>query len=171
MRKIDTLLNEYGESHQNKTNKLIHWICVPAIFFSIVGLVWSIPLGPLKSIVLGFLHASIEGFQYVNWATITLCFILIYYIYLSIKLTFGMAVFSIGCLYLCNLLEKLILSKTINIELWVISLFIFVIAWIFQFIGHKIEGKKPSFLKDLQFLMIGPAWLMHFIYKILNIKY
>ena len=164
MRKIDQLLNEYGESHQNKTNKLIHWICVPAIFFSIVGLVWSIPLGPLSSV-------KIAKHQYINWATITLCIVFIYYIYLSIKLTFGMVVFSIGCLYLSNILENLILSNTINIELWIISLFIFVIAWIFQFIGHKIEGKKPSFFKDLQFLLIGPAWLMHFIYKKLNIQY
>jgi uncharacterized membrane protein YGL010W len=171
VKKIDSLLNEYGESHKNKTNKLIHWICVPAIFFSIVGLVWSIPLGPLKSIRLAFILASIEEFQYVNWATITLCLIFIYYIYLSIRLTFGMIFFSIGCLYLCKSIENLILSKFINIELWVISLFIFVIAWIFQFIGHKIEGKKPSFLKDIQFLLIGPAWLMHFIYKKLNIKY
>ena len=48
---------------------------------------------------------------------------------------------------------------------------IFVIAWIGQFIGHKIEGKKPSFLEDLQFLMVGPAWLLSFIYKKVGIKY
>jgi uncharacterized membrane protein YGL010W len=52
-----------------------------------------------------------------------------------------------------------------------ISLGVFVLAWIVQFYGHKIEGKKPSFLKDVQFLMIGPAWLMHFIYKKIGISY
>ena len=54
---------------------------------------------------------------------------------------------------------------------WIIYLSIFVITWIFQFIGHKIEGKKPSFLKDLQFLLIGPIWLLHFILKKIGIPY
>ena len=76
MKKIDLLLNEYGESHQNKTNKLIHWLCVPAIFYSIVGLVWEIPLGPLADI-------KYNGFQYLNWASLTLCLVFIYYLTLS----------------------------------------------------------------------------------------
>ena len=55
--------------------------------------------------------------------------------------------------------------------LWLFSLFVFVVAWIGQFVGHKIEGKKPSFFEDLQFLLIGPAWLMHFLYKKAGISY
>ena len=164
MKKIDLLLNEYGESHQNKTNKLIHWLCVPAIFYSIVGLVWEIPLGPLADI-------KYNGFQYLNWASLTLCLVFIYYLTLSPIITLGMIVFSIGCLYLTNITENLILEGTIGIDLWAISLMIFALAWIFQFVGHKIEGKKPSFFKDVQFLLIGPAWLMHFVYKKLNISY
>ena len=54
---------------------------------------------------------------------------------------------------------------------WIIYLSIFVITWIFQFIGHKIEGKKPSFLKDLQFLLVRPIWLLHFILKKIGIPY
>ena len=164
MKKIDLLLNEYGESHQNKTNKLIHWLCVPAIFYSIVGLVWEIPLGPLADI-------KYNGFQYLNWASLSLCLVFIYYLTLSPIITLGMIVFSIGCLYLTNITENLILEGTIGIDLWAISLIIFALAWIFQFVGHKIEGKKPSFFKDVQFLLIGPAWLMHFVYKKLNISY
>ncbi|MEQ8807952.1 MAG: DUF962 domain-containing protein, partial [Imperialibacter sp.] len=76
MRKIDALLSEYGESHQNATNKTIHWICVPLIFFSIVGLIWSIPSG--------FLQNFISDNPYVNWATLLLAITLIYYITLSI---------------------------------------------------------------------------------------
>jgi uncharacterized membrane protein YGL010W len=40
-----------------------------------------------------------------------------------------------------------------------------------QFIGHKIEGKKPSFFKDILFLLIGPLWLLSFIYKKVGISY
>ena len=164
MRKIEKLIKEYGESHQNKTNKLIHWFCVPAIFFSIIVLVWCIPLGPLEFV-------RINDFKYINWATLSIIFVFIYYLLLSPRLTFGMFVFSVGCLYLTNLIENIILNGNLKVSLWIIALGIFALSWIVQFLGHKIEGKKPSFLKDIQFLLIGPAWLMHFIYEKLNIKY
>lgn len=159
MRKIDALLHEYGLSHQNETNKTIHWICVPAIFFSIVGLVFSIPSGQLQSL-LPFLG------NFANWATLVLIVVLFYYVSLSPPLALGMLFFSAICLALANLIH--LISQ---LPLWAVSIFIFVVAWVFQFYGHKIEGKKPSFLKDLQFLMIGPAWLMHFIYKKLGLAY
>ena len=158
MRKIDALLAEYGESHQNQTNKNIHWICVPLIFFSVVGLIASIPAGIVQN-VLG------EGNFYANWATITLIVATAYYVTLSIGLTIGMVVFGLLCLYICNLVYYS------GMQLWLVSIIVFVLAWIGQFYGHKIEGKKPSFLKDLQFLLIGPAWLMHFIYKKVGIPY
>ena len=164
MKKIDLLLEEYGSSHKNKTNKFIHWICVPAIFFSIVALIWSIPLGPLENL-------KIYNFQLINWATISLVLVVFYYIKLSPLLTIGMVLFSTICLYITNLLENLINSGKIEFQLWLIALTIFTVSWIIQFIGHEIEGKKPSFLKDVQFLLIGPAWLMHFIYKKINLSY
>lgn len=160
MRKVDQLLEEYGASHKNSTNKAIHWICVPLIFFSIVGLVWSIPHETLAQVL------GSQGNTFVNWATAAIAVVLIYYFTLSLPLMFGMAIFSLGCLYLANFLEQLNLAP-----LWAISIGIFVIAWIGQFYGHKVEGKKPSFIKDVQFLLIGPAWLMHFIYKKLGVPY
>jgi uncharacterized membrane protein YGL010W len=159
MRKINNLLSEYGESHQNPTNKLIHWICVPLIFFSLMGLIASIPSGVLSS-VFG------EGSMYANWAAVILALALIYYMTLSIPLTIGMLLFALACLFFINQLVLLNIAP-----LWLVSLGIFVAAWIGQFYGHKVEGKKPSFFKDVQFLMIGPAWLMHFIYKKIGIPY
>ncbi len=159
MRKIDQLLEEYGESHRNETNKLIHWICVPAIFFSVVGLVFSIPSGKLGD-MLPFLG------DFANWATLVLVLVLFYYLSLSTSLSLGMLLFAALCLALANFLQITFPGKLA----W-ISIGVFTIAWIFQFYGHKIEGKKPSFLKDLQFLLIGPAWLMHFIYKKIGLGY
>lgn len=159
MRKIDALLHEYGLSHQNSTNKLIHWFCVPLIVFSIVGLLFSIPPGPLP-VILPFLS------NFANWATVALVLVLVYYLGISVPLAMGMLFFSAICLAVANFLNLAFPGM-----LWMISLGIFVVAWIIQFIGHEVEGKKPSFLKDIQFLMIGPAWLMHFIYKKLGIGY
>ena len=159
MRKIDLLLNEYGESHQDVTNKTIHWICVPLIFLSVVGLIASIPSQAVQS-VLGW------GNPYANWAGVALVLVLLYYVTLSIPLTIGMALFGLLCLFVIQLIVRVNIAP-----LWMVSLAIFFVAWVGQFYGHKVEGKKPSFLKDIQFLLIGPAWLMHFIYKRLGIPY
>jgi uncharacterized membrane protein YGL010W len=159
MSKIDSLLSEYGESHQNATNKSIHWICVPLIFFSIVGLIASIPAAPLRSL-LG------QDSAFANWATVVLILITLYYFSLSVPLTVGMFLFALLCLVVVKFIARLDIAP-----LWLVCLVIFVMAWIGQFYGHKVEGKKPSFFKDVQFLLIGPAWLMHFIYKRLGIPY
>ena len=159
IRKIDQLLDEYGESHRNHTNKFIHWICVPLIFMSIVGLVWSIPHG--------FLSGSLAHpwNAWLNWATVILAIVLLYYLRLSPPLFLGM-------LFVVALFTGIVYQiDQLNAPLWLISLIIFAAAWAGQFYGHQVEGKKPSFLKDVQFLLIGPAWLLHFIYKKLGIPY
>ena len=158
MRKIDQLFSEYGESHQNELNEKIHWICVPLIYFSVVGMLASIPAGVVQS----FLG---EGNPFANWGTVMLIISIAYYVTLSIPLAVGMAAFGTLCILFAQVIS---LS---SVPLWVASLVIFVAAWIGQFYGHKVEGKKPSFFKDLQFLFIGPAWLMHFIYKRIGIPY
>ena len=153
MKTINQWLAEYGESHQNPTNKTVHWICVPLIFFSVVGLLFSIKL-PFFSV------GDMQG----NVALVVLVLILIYYFTLSKSLTVGLLLFTSLCVYLCYLIEQSDFAP-----LWQVSITVFVLAWIGQFWGHKVEGKKPSFLKDIQFLMIGPAWLMSFIYQRLGI--
>ena len=149
---IQQWLNEYGESHQNATNKTIHWICVPAIFLSVVGFLFSIKL---PFVVTG---------HRINLAMFALVAVIIYYYSLSKTLWIGMLLFAGVCLLVCHLIEL-----KFFLPLWAFSLIVFIAAWIGQFYGHNIEGKKPSFLKDLQFLLIGPAWLMSFIYKRLGI--
>lgn len=155
MLKIEQLLAEYGESHQNATNKMIHWICVPLIMFSLLGLIYTIPFPGGRS-------------WWLNWSALLVYFALLYYIRLSVPLFFGflpiVAIMSAG-----NYLIALSVPKLSDMVL--ISSGIFALAWVGQFIGHHIEGKKPSFLKDLQFLLIGPAWLLHFLYKKWGIRY
>ena len=149
--KIELLLREYSESHQNHTNKLIHWLCVPLIFFSIFGMIRAIPVPEFMSDISSFL----------NWATIILTLTLIYYLTLSFPLFLGFIIWAL----IVSVGNELLLNQFGINGLIFISITVFIVAWIRQFIGHGIEGKKPSFLKDLQFLLIGPAWLMNFIIK------
>ena len=152
MKTMDQWFSDYAVSHQNKTNKAIHYICVPAIFFSIVGLLMSIPPLFLDDIF------AADFFILENWATVVLLFVLVFYFRLSAVMGFKIFIFSALCIFGNFLISKIA-------PLWIISLIIFAIAWIGQFYGHKIEGKKPSFLKDLQFLLIGPAWVINNLFK------
>ena len=155
MKTINDWLNAYGESHQNKINKIIHWFCVPIITFTLLGL--------LSLINYDF---SMSGGHYnINLAGLLIVIAIIFYLRLSWSISIGMFLFTGICLFYINKLEATY-SNQILLKYYLIS---FIIAWIGQFIGHKIEGKKPSFFEDLQFLLIGPAWLMSFIYKKLNI--
>ena len=156
MRSIQSLLDEYGESHQNPVNKLIHWIAVPAIVWTIVALLWSIPF-PFT--------VKLPGIP-VNWATIMLLLAQIYWFRLSFTLGLGLLLYNVIMIQLTILVPAIS-----SWPLWQLALAVFVIAWILQFIGHAVEGKRPSFFKDLQFLMIGPAWLMAFIYRALGLRY
>lgn len=159
MSNVQSLLDEYAESHRNETNKLVHWICVPLIMISMLGLLWSIP-------VPYFFNQLRVGPIFLNWAVVFMMLALIYYARLSISLAIGML--FVGALFLY--IDYLISQNGI-MPLWAISILLFAVAWIGQFIGHKVEGKKPSFLKDLQFLLVGPMWLLHFIYRKLGIGY
>ncbi|MFC7347359.1 DUF962 domain-containing protein [Chryseobacterium zhengzhouense] len=157
MRKIDLLLAEYGESHRNATNKLIHWICVPLIFWTILGFISYIPTPNIYLKYYGFL--SVASF-------IALVLVTIFYFRLSWRI-------AVIMVFIMLLMEHFVslANVTFGTKSWIFYLSVFVITWILQFVGHKIEGKKPSFLKDLQFLLIGPIWLLSFVLKKLGIRY
>ncbi|WP_180130257.1 DUF962 domain-containing protein [Acinetobacter sp. YH12072] len=129
MKTISEWLDEYSESHQNKTNKLIHWVCVPTIYFSIIG-------------IMGHFSALLTA--------LLLVLAFVFYARLDIVLAVAMAALTL-------MMAWFIWVLPIGVGFF-IALFVF--AWIGQFYGHKVEGKKPSFFKDLQFLLIGPLWCM-----------
>lgn len=154
MRSADDWFNEYGESHRHPVNKMLHWMCVPAIVFSLVGLLWSLPRPEAFTVS-----------PWLNWGTLFVAAAMIYYLVLSWPLALGMLAVSALVVLGNHALAGL------ETPLWQIALAIFVIAWIGQFVGHRIEGRKPSFFRDIQFLLIGPLWLLGFIYRRLGIRY
>ena len=141
-RTIDTLLAKYSESHLNHTNELIHFVCVPVIVFTLLGLLWAVH--PLAAVA-------------VTIASLA------YYLQLSKPFAVGMLLMSAAMLALLSALPPATILP--------LSIAIFVLAWIGQFIGHKIEGKKPSFFDDLRFLLIGPLFVLSFLYRRLNLAW
>jgi uncharacterized membrane protein YGL010W len=152
----DQWFAEYGDSHQDGTNELIHWICVPIIFCSVFGLIWSIPVPAL-------LAAPAPWF---NWTQPVALAVLLFYVRLSVPLAVGVFFFISVCYSLVAWH-----AAVCPFAVWKSCLIFFTLAWIGQFMGHKIEGKKPSFFHDVVFLLIGPAWLLHFVYRKLGVRY
>jgi uncharacterized membrane protein YGL010W len=141
-RTIDMLLDQYSDSHRNPTNELIHIVCVPVIVFTLLGILWSI-------------HPAV--------AVVAVLAALVYYFRLSPPFAFGMLLMSAVMLALLALMPPFTVLP--------LSIAIFVVAWIGQFIGHKIEGKKPSFFDDVRFLLIGPLFVLGFLYRRLHVAY
>ena len=147
MKTAKEYFDEYAVSHQNETNQAIHYICVPLIFFSVIGLLMSIPTTFLEN----FINLSNPLIE--NWAVVVGLIISVFYL-------------RLGFWYLIEMLFIILISIIANfwlgnqVNLLYASITIFVLAWIGQFYGHKVEGKKPSFLKDLEFLLIGPLWVI-----------
>jgi uncharacterized membrane protein YGL010W len=154
MRTLSEWLNQYGESHRNPVNERLHFVCVPAIVLSILGLLSVVPMPRMSTAIPG-----------LDWATVIAALALLYYVSLSVALAAGV----LACFAAMFLILHML--KALPWPLWASSLGIFVIAWIGQGVGHAIEGKRPSFFKDLQFLLIGPVWLLAAVYRRLGIKY
>ena len=156
---IQDWFDKYAEHHQNHVNKLIHWFCVPAIFFSLIGILSGFSFSLGSDILPSYLE------QQMHAGTLLIMFGIVFFSRLSWPITFGMIVVSI------LILKAVTFMYSMNLDVFYICMGIFVVAWIGQSIGHKIEGAKPSFFDVLKFLLIGPAWLLSFIYKKLGIKY
>ncbi len=149
MKTVRDWLNEYAVSHQNPVNKTVHWICVPVITFTVLGLLRAIPVGN----------------DTLNACTIGGALALAYYATLSWRLTLGM-VGAFAVLYWLVQASYYGLGAGMHVAAMVA---VFIAAWVGQFIGHNVEGARPSFFKDLQFLLIGPLWLMSFVYRKLDV--
>ncbi len=141
MRNVDRLFERYGESHRHPTNKAIHWICVPLITWSVLALFWS--ASPVAAYV--FIAAALA-----------------FYCWLSLSIAVGMLAVTAVMVYPLTVLK----TNTLTV-----AIVVFVVAWIGQFIGHRIEGRKPSFFDDVKFLLVGPAWLLADVYRRLGIRY
>jgi uncharacterized membrane protein YGL010W len=155
MKNISEWFEDYARYHRNRTNIRIHWVCVPIIFFSVVAMLASIPLPSI-----------IQVHPMVNLGVLAMALALAWYLSLSVSLSIGMlAMFSIMTFVLSTDAGRFLVGH------WYWSLVIFIAAWAGQFIGHKIEGRRPAFFKDLRFLLIGPMWVLSHLYDAVGIRY
>ena len=141
MRRVDALFERYSESHRHPRNKAIHWICVPLITWSLLAMLWWV--SPAAAYVL------------IGVAVV-------FYFSLSFTIAIGMLAVAALMVYPLTQLGGATLP---------VAIAVFVAAWVGQFVGHRIEGRKPSFLEDVRFLLVGPAWLVADAFRRFGIPY
>ena len=143
MRTAEEWFSSYSRDHQNPVNRAIHWVCVPAILWAVIAALWTLPVpGAL----------SPPGV----WSWLAMTFALVFYFRMSRSLGFAMLALFALLFVLTDFLYGALGPRT----LLALAAIVFVAAWVGQFVGHIYEGKRPSFLTDLSYLMVGPAWLM-----------
>jgi len=141
MSRANVLFERYAEYHRNSTNKAVHWVCVPLIVWSVLGMLWAAsPFAAGVAIVLA----------------------MAFYLWLSLPIAVGMLLMLVAMAYGLTLLGPQVL---------VVSIGLFVVAWIGQFIGHAVEGRRPAFFEDLRSLLVGPAWVLGEMYRKVGIAY
>lgn len=141
MRTAQQWFDVYGASHRHPLNKAIHWVCVPLIAASTLGLLQALPF-------------PVDAGAFVHWGTVAAAASLLFYFRLSIPIGVGMAACAAAVLAVNAAVEAA------GVGIGLVSAAVWGGAWVAQFIGHKVEGKKPSFFEDLQFLLVGPAWML-----------
>jgi uncharacterized membrane protein YGL010W len=153
-RPIDRWFAHYSDDHRNDANQRIHVVCVPLILWSAIAMLWTIP-------------SPAAMFNDGVFAGVAMLLAALFYYRHSRPLGLGMAIVFVVLGLVTRLLHGLLGGQ----GLLVLGIIVFVVAWIGQFVGHKLEGRKPSFLTDLTYLLIGPAWVLAKLYRRLGIAY
>lgn len=140
MKNLTEQLTQYAYYHQDMRNVKTHFIGVPMIMLAIVSLL-SRP-----SLALGDWNISL--------ALVASLAATLFYVRLDVRL--GLALGAALALMLVggNRLAALPTAEWLGAGLG-----LFVVGWVFQFVGHYFEGKKPAFVDDLVGLLIGPLFV------------
>lgn len=154
MSQATNLLAEYSADHQHPFNRLMHSICVPLIAVALIGLLWAIPMPEVLA----------SAPRWLNFGTLTLVGLTAYYLRLAPRLGLGMLLAALATATLLSF------ATALPLPLWLTALAVFTVGWIGQFIGHHVEGRRPSFFRDLRFLLIGPLWVLAKLYLSLGIR-
>lgn len=148
------LLAAYSADHQHPFNRLMHGICVPLIFVSLIGILWAVPVPEPVAASAPWLNAGV----------LTLAGVTLYYLRLAPRLGAGMVLAAL------LIVPAIAWAATLPVPLWATSAGMFTAGWIGQFIGHYVEGRRPSFFRDLRFLLVGPLWVLAKLYAAIGVR-
>src|SRR6185436_19629163 len=132
MQQLAALFDDYASYHRTSGNKAFHRLGIPLIVLTLIGMLTRVPLGPIDA------------------AMVLIAASTIYYLVLDWRLAIPMLAVSIGFYFLGRLMP-----------MW-LNAALFVLGWIFQFVGHSVyEKKQPAFFRNFAHLLVGPLWILN----------
>lgn len=160
---VDVEFEEMNNLSQNTSFRTILAFFIPLFFFGIMTMVWMIPFPEIA-------YLKKNGYDiFLNWGSFFIAFIVYAYLRYSPMLSYvslvGIGIMSFFIVQL-EYWEKGG-GPAVHIVGFLIALFsLMMISW-----GAGLEQKPLKRQKIFKFLVLGPIWLLHFLFKKLNIKY
>ncbi len=153
-RPLDRWFARYSRDHRNAINQKIQCLAVPAILWSLLALLWCIPVFGtwMKSGV---------------WSALAMFAAWMFYNRMSRRLGLGMLAIFISMSWLMRWVESVLGVE----HLFWMAVAALILGWVAQFIGHRIEGRRSSLPTDLAYLLIGPAWNVAKFYRVMGWRY
>ena len=143
---MKTLVEEmsvYAAYHRDATNKAIHFIFVPLIVWSAMGLLIQAGSWPLGSLEVTLAHVIAVA-------------LLIYYLWLDLPLGIAMVF-----LFTFMLVTALQVDAALGSTAWMLFLAVFAGSWVAQLVGHKaFEHRKPALVDNLWQVFVAPIFVM-----------
>jgi len=137
MQDVHTLFADYAAYHQTKGNKVFHRLGIPMIMFSLIGMLTQLTLLDVATIR-------------IDAAMLLIALASAYYFVVEWRLAIAMMAVSVAFYFIGA-----------AVPFW-INVALFVLGWIFQFIGHKVyEHKNPAFFRNFVHLLVGPLWILN----------
>jgi len=151
----DRWLDIYEHGHSGPVNRALHWICAPLLVCSLVGILWALPVPA----------AFRASDSVINWGTLFIMAIIVYYFIISIRLAIGSLPFIV---FIALVIARLDMLAT---PLWKISVLALAISALGLYTGHQLDGNRTSVLRDLLYAPIAPLWILGSLYRQLGIRY
>ncbi|HYC62306.1 MAG TPA: Mpo1-like protein [Thermoanaerobaculia bacterium] len=146
MATVETLFADYASYHQTKGNKFFHRLGIPMIMLSLIGMLTQVTLFDIGTVRL-------------DAAMLLIALSCAYYFVIEWRLGIAMIAVSIVMYFVGAALP------------FFLNVVLFVLGWIFQFIGHKVyEHKNPAFFRNFVHLLIGPLWILNDIIPVVKQK-
>ena len=160
-RYINACFDKYSPCYSTTAAKITTGIIISLILFSLLGLMWAIPFSYLKFL------GKYNGF--FNWASffIALCV----YGYYKLSPVLSYFIFFILFAFSYGIMQLDLWHKYGGPALWLICMIIFIVSFTVQVTTFRMENRRYSLTDNLQFILISPVWLLHFVLKRFTVRY
>jgi uncharacterized membrane protein YGL010W len=152
---VDEWADQFGRLRASAPSALSAWLGIPIVITALIGLLWAIPVPDILT----------DASPVINAATLFIMASFVYYCILSIPLAIG------GLLFLISAAIPSAWLDQTEQPLWPVAAGVFVIAFAWQLTETRRATGRLLVLRNLQYVMLGPIWLLRGLYRRAGLRY